>query len=527
MFRAVSLSLLAALVAGCTAGSDPGGPAGATTAAAPAPTTTTPTTPPPVEFPLAVVTGLTNLKATVTVKELKALAADGKLLLPCGVDVTEPALDTPEKCVAADEVAAALTKSQKKIALLPPGLVQPATKVLSIAGDGPFGMFGPDLFGDTKARALDYPVTGTAPADDPDVDPAWLAYDVDEIWTMTNLGSLCSDRGAATQAVARGKGWGWVFKGGTAEYARPAVVDPPDGEPYRSVQPVDTGNDGAMPDVVKRSDVAIADHECPVVPTKEYDPQLGRTAVFSVPEAVLPLWTDTLGVDIAYLAANHMSDQGVSGIRSTLELLDKHGIARTGMGMDLDEALEPAYVDVAGVKVGVVAFNDVAGVVAADEDTPGVAWITKSNIDTAVKRARDGGADLVVCAPQWWGGAEYHDDLWPLQEKQLGWFDGAGCDHVIGSGTHVAGPIFVRTVDGKPNVMLASPGNYLFGQDWWQETQEGVVLDLTFRGTELVNVRLRPTVMILQARPALLDPEGDGKYVLQRMWKYAEGDYVP
>ena len=61
----------------------------------------------------------------------------------------------------------------------------------------------------------------------------------------------------------------------------------------------------------------------------------------------------------------------------------------------------------------------------------------------------------------------------------------------------------------------------MFGQGWWQETQEGVILDLTFRGTTLVNVRLHPTVQILAARPALLDPEGDGHYVLERIWKYA------
>jgi hypothetical protein len=64
----------------------------------------------------------------------------------------------------------------------------------------------------------------------------------------------------------------------------------------------------------------------------------------------------------------------------------------------------------------------------------------------------------------------------------------------------------------------------MFGQDWWQEVQEGVILDLTFRGTQLVNVRMRPTVQILQARPALLDPEGDGRYVLERIWKYATLD---
>jgi hypothetical protein len=40
----------------------------------------------------------------------------------------------------------------------------------------------------------------------------------------------------------------------------------------------------------------------------------------------------------------------------------------------------------------------------------------------------------------------------------------------------------------------------------------------------LVNLRLHPYVMILAARPALLDPEADGRYVLQRIWKISELD---
>ena len=73
--------------------------------------------------------------------------------------------------------------------------------------------------------------------------------------------------------------------------------------------------------------------------------------------------------------------------------------------------------------------------------------------------------------------------------------------------------------------MLASPGNYMFGQDWWQETQEGVIIEMAFRGTELVNARLHPTVQVLGARPVLLNPEGDGNYVLNRMWLYGDLDY--
>ena len=97
--------------------------------------------------------------------------------------------------------------------------------------------------------------------------------------------------------------------------------------------------------------------------------------------------------------------------------------------------------------------------------------------------------------------------------------DQAGCDQVIGGGLHIAGGMFLR--QGKNGVSLvdAGPGNYMYGQPWWQETQEGVILDMTFNGKTLVNVRLHPYVMLLEARPSLTDPQGDGRYVLERIWK--------
>ena len=500
---------------------------GATPSAEPSPSATTsePTPSLPAEFPLAVVTGMTNLQSTIDLDELAALASQDRLVMPCGVTVKAPATPSGASCRPADRIARYLAAHQDRIALLPTGLVEPATKVLSIAGDGPFGLFGADLFGDRKSRAMDYPVIGSAGTDGADaLDPAWFAYDPSKIWTLTSIGSLCSSPIVAEQAVILGKGWGWAFNGGTARYTSAAQVDPPDAGPYYPITSVETGDDGATPSVLKRSDLAIADHECPIEADATWAANYSGSLVFSVPEAVVVQWKRKLGLDAVYLAANHMSDRGVAGIESTLRILDSHHLPRTGLGMNLHDALQPAFLDVAGLKVALVAWNDVSGVARAEPDSPGVPWITRRNVFRSVNLAREGGADLVLCDPQWWGGAEYHDDLWPVQAEQLRWFDAAGCDHVIGSGTHVAGPLLVRNRQDEPSLVLASPGNYMFGQNWWQEASEGVILDMTFNGKTLANVRLRPYVMHLNARASLTDPEGDGHYVLQRIFSYSTFD---
>ena len=484
---------------------------------------------PDVSFPLAVVTGITNLKATITLDELGTLASGGELVVPCGVTVDQPELTATAACVAADQIVAVIQADQTLVALLPPGLVEPATKVLSIAGEGPFGLFGPDLFGDPEARALPYPVMGSAPADGPgSLDPASTAYDASQIWNLTSIGSLCADRLAAHHAVTLGKGWDWPFNGGTAAYEGGPFINPnpPAGiSAFPIVQSVETGNDGVTASISRRADVALADHKCPILTDEAWAPTQTGPPSLAVPEAVLTRWKDLLGIDAVYLAADHQSDRGPAGISSTLQLLDEYGFPHTGIGMDLDEALEPAYVEVAGLKVAFVSWNEVTGPVHAAPGIPGVAWLTQENVDAAVNRARAAGADVVICNPQWWGGDEYHPDLFASQEEAVVWMDDAGCDQIVAGGLHLSGSMFLRERPNGVSVINAGPGNYMYGQPWWQETQEGIILDMTFSGTTLVQVRLHPYVMVESARASLTDPQGDGHYVLERIWAGSEVDY--
>jgi poly-gamma-glutamate capsule biosynthesis protein CapA/YwtB (metallophosphatase superfamily) len=528
LIRGLGLGMAAVLVAGCLDGA----PTPTPTQVAVGPTlppTAAPTASPslaitpnplPASFPLAVVTGMTNLKPATTIEELTTLASNGKLVMPCGIEVTAPPLASSGPCMEPATIHQVIEADQSVVALLPPGLVEPATKILPIGGAGPYGLFGADIFGDPAARALPYPIA--ARATDPGLPIEYVAYDPAAVWTISSVGGSCPDRGAAYQAITLRKGWDWVFNGGTARYKGPPHLDPdpPTGiSPHLVVSAVDTGHNGTLAKLIAGADLTIADVECPIVDSDDWVPNLGRELRFSISEDVLPLWRDKLGFDLLYMAANHNSDKGSAGIRSSLRLLDEYGIEHTGLGLTKDQALEPAYVERAGVKVAFVAWNIVPGVVEADADTPGVAWLRKANVLESVRRARAGGAQIVICDPQWWGGAEYHSDLKPGQVEELAWFDEAGCDHVIGAGTHLAGPMLLRRENGQVGVVMASEGNLMFGQDWWQQTQEGVIMRLAFRGTELVNVHLDPYVMLFNSRGALINPETDGHYVLERVWK--------
>ncbi|MDH4335224.1 MAG: CapA family protein [Chloroflexota bacterium] len=502
---------LALVVAGCSLAPTPT-PTPPTPTAVPT-ASPSPTPVPPTAFPLAVVTGFTNLKAATTMAELEQMASAGTLVIPCGLQAAIGVrVSADSSCTVATEIAAALRADSTRVALLPPGLVEPATKVLPVDGA--------DLFGGPAARAAEYPAVGLTTV----LPPGWTTYEPAEIRTLISLGDSCPDRGVAYQAITLGKGWDWVFGGGRARYLRvypnPVPLDQVGGG-YNIVDAEASGDPGAVARLVSSADITLDDFECPVVD----DWRVNGGVVFSIDPAVLPQLRDTYGVDVVTLAANHLFDRGTRGFLETLEQFAGAGIPRAGAGRDLDDALAAAVVDVNGLRFAFVGFNEVPGSQAAATGVPGVAWLTDDNVRTAVTRAR-AQADLVFCVPQWWGGAEYHGDFTASQLAQQATFYAAGCDHVIGHGTHWSGPIdFVRTPDGAVHFTIASHGNFLFGQQWSQQTQEGLVLELAFRGTTLAQVRMHPYIMLLQAQTNLIDPETDGAYVLNRVFNNSDVGY--
>jgi poly-gamma-glutamate capsule biosynthesis protein CapA/YwtB (metallophosphatase superfamily) len=69
---------------------------------------------------------------------------------------------------------------------------------------------------------------------------------------------------------------------------------------------------------------------------------------------------------------------------------------------------------------------------------------------------------------------------------------------------------------GKP--IWYALGNFVFDQTWSEPTMEGITLELTFHGRELVQAKMRPHVILDKAQPNFLDENGDGRVVMGQVY---------
>jgi poly-gamma-glutamate capsule biosynthesis protein CapA/YwtB (metallophosphatase superfamily) len=90
---------------------------------------------------------------------------------------------------------------------------------------------------------------------------------------------------------------------------------------------------------------------------------------------------------------------------------------------------------------------------------------------------------------------------------------------VIGNHPHWAEGMEIY--NGKP--IWYALGNLVFDQTWSEYTMEGITLELTFRGKELVQIRMRPHLIMGKAQPNFMDPGASGKFVMDQVWKASKG----
>jgi len=522
--RRIVVTLLAVVLAACTSSPTPilqPTPSPTPTIVPGSSATPTPselTSPAPAAVPtlgsvstdLALVADVREPRLGLTASEFRT--ALGKALIPCGITdlrLDGQALALPSSpCVAADAITDLVHGHAGLLALLPPGLVGPRVKVLQVDGA--------DLFGGPSIRSKPYPLTATADG----LAATWTAYDVTQIRTIDSTGDTCPDRGPAREAIVLHKGWPWTLDGGYARYTgvhMDTQFSGPTGDGWPVVTAVRTDGNGSVRALISDSDITANDFECPMLAGFTYHP---KGTVFNVDPKVGPLLASA-GVNVVTLGSNHITDAGSTGVRQTLQILDADHIAHTGAGLDLTSALAPAVVDVRGLKFAFVGWDDIVGSGAAAPGRPGVAPLTDANVKASLARARSE-ADVVFAMPQW-GWPEYHNGFTKQELAQRAMFFADGADDVLGSGTHWASAVSITPgAGGADHFVIGSHGNFLFGQDWSRQTMEGVVVELTFAGTTLVQARLHPYVVLDQAQPNLIDPTTDGRYVLNQVWSVSQ-----
>ena len=391
-----------------------------------------------------------------------------------------------------------MAQNRKRLGFLRAEQVTPAVRALAWGDAALFGV-------DRVTTAGEWPLTAHLPDED-----AADGFDPASTWTMFAGGDILLDRGVHQTIAIRGKGDDFPFDGGTAEITGHTCCSQ---FGHRVPTTRRTGNAGAMRDLMTKADLAIANFENPSPNTFRWHTS---GVVFSSDRRHLDGLVRA-GLDYVSLANNHIGDAGRNGILQTIRNLERAGLVVSGAGEDLAAAREPGMLEANGVKVAVLGYDAIARYYHARASRAGSAPLTLKTVREDVAKAREAGAEVVIVFPHW--GVEYDATPFANQQKLARSIIDAGADMVIGNHAHWAAALEIH--EGKP--IWYALGNFVFDQTWSEPTMEGITLELTFRGAELVQAKMRPHVILDKAQPNFLDEDGDGRVVMGQVYQASKG----
>lgn len=178
------------------------------------------------------------------------------------------------------------------------------------------------------------------------------------------------------------------------------------------------------------ADLLIANLESPCVveakPIEGPPPEL----IFRAPASRLAELADA-GFSALTLANNHILNCGPQGLLETKRALDQVGIYHAGAGMNLTEALRPAFIPVRNLVVGLVAFCYGPP---ARRSSPGVVPYDSQSMRKALVAAR-ANADLIIATLH--DGLEYSDVPPARTRARFRFLAENGADIVVGHHPHV------------------------------------------------------------------------------------------
>jgi len=219
------------------------------------------------------------------------------------------------------------------------------------------------------------------------------------------------------------------------------------------------------------------------------------------------------GFSIVSLANNHTPNFGEKGLIDTFKYLDAVGIKYVGAGKNTEEANNPVYFDIKGIKFAFLAYNDPDVVPVSYEATnthAGTAFMRTSKMVESVKAAKQH-VDFVIVSMH--SGIEY---IGMPDTSQINFAHAAidaGADLVLGHHPHV-----VQTAEQyKGKYIFYSLGNFVFDQPQSQNTKEGLMVKASFSKRKINKILPVPIVMENFAQPQEVTEESEKNSILKRL----------
>lgn len=259
---------------------------------------------------------------------------------------------------------------------------------------------------------------------------------------------------------------------------------------------------------LQEGDVVFANLESPLTDGARV-PDGGMTFRADVPNAQA---LRDAGITVVSLANNHMMNAGAAGIDDTLAALDSAGVLHTGAGDTYDEAHAPVRVQIRGVEVAVFAYVEpglAPPSAAATADRPGLALMREEDVATDIRSVRMS-VDAVVISMH--AGTEYTTVPTFTQRSLARAAIDAGADVVIGHHSHWV----QETEEYGGGIILYGLGNFVFDQQWSQETREGVVATFTLTQDDVPDATYRAIVIDDRTQPHFVEG-GAASSILARL----------
>ena len=226
-----------------------------------------------------------------------------------------------------------------------------------------------------------------------------------------------------------------------------------------------------MADILKSTDFNFANLESPLASTGN-EIVGGHSLVFGAPLDYAKSLVD-FKFKILNLANNHAFDLGLGGINTTRTTLDNLGIIHEGTGDNLDQAWTPAPVTVNGIKI---CFIGASYSSINDSGKATNNYVARTGDLDRLKSAIHNSqlsCDFTIVTMH--AGVEYTRTPTDAQTTFARAAIDDGADIVIGAHPH-----WVQTIDQyKGKYIFYSLGNFIFDQDWSEDTSEGLTLRIT------------------------------------------------